>query len=178
MAMTPKVSTGNSSVAPETAGPHRIRQKQLLEREQQHLRPLPPYNYSRYYEHESIHQQNASPSKQQSTPSPSVTLSSPKLSFRESLRESFRDLYVPKIWSNLRKSASEISLVLEAMRSGPALQAHEAPTSSGAKVATISDNSTKSTRGLAVQKRKRRNAIVAWQNYSPHHLNKQLRYGN
>lgn len=188
--MTPEVSIDKTSIGPETPK-HQLRQYDKIKRQQgqspdRHHLQLPQqssssYTYCHYYQDDSDHQQNASSSKQQSASTPSITLSSPKLTFRESLRESFRDLYVPKIWLNLRKSASEISLVLEAMRSGPSptyLQTHGASSSPGAKDITIADNASKSTRGSAVQKRKRHNALVTWQNYSPHHLNKQFRYGN
>ncbi|EJW82406.1 hypothetical protein WUBG_06685, partial [Wuchereria bancrofti] len=173
MAMTPEVTLEKASIAPETSEKQR---RQYNRVKQQGQLPEPQqssssYDYCHYYQDNSDHRQNISPSKQQSLSSPSVTLSSPKLTFRESLR----DLNVPKIWSNLRKSASEISLVLEAMRSG-SLQTHGVPPLPGTQGDMVGDNAPKSIRVSTVKKRKRRKALVKWQNYSPHHLNEQIRY--
>ncbi|EFO28307.1 hypothetical protein LOAG_00164 [Loa loa] len=186
MAMTPEVSVEKASITPKTPENQRrqyggAKQQEGPSPEQQHLQlreqSSSSCDYCHYYQDNSDYQQNASPSKQQSVSSPFITLSSPKLTFGESLRESLRDLYVPKILSNLRKSASEISLVLEAMRSGSA-QVHGALPPSAAEDIIVGDNASKSTRGSTVKKRKRRKALVKWQNYSPHHFNKQIRYGN
>lgn len=174
--MTPEITVEKASIAPETPENQRRQYNRVKQQQGQLLEPQQSsssYDYCHYYHDNSDHRQNASPSKQQSLSSPSVTLSSPKLTFRESLR----DLHVPKIWSNLRKSASEISLVLEAMRSG-SLQTHGIPPLPGITVGgvTVGDNAPKSIRVSAVKKRKRRKALVKWQNYSPHHLNEQIRY--
>ncbi|CAG9530965.1 unnamed protein product [Cercopithifilaria johnstoni] len=194
MAMAPEVSIDKTFIAPETPKYqrrkyHKIKDEQgQLSKQQQYLQ-LPQqssssYDYCHYYQDNSDDDhQNASPSKQQSTLPSSITLLSPKLTFRESLRESFRDLYVPKFLSNLRKSASEISLVLEAVRSGPIptyLETHEVPPPSPCTKGTVAvDSASKLIRGSStMKKRKRRNALVTWQNYSPHHLNDQLRHGN
>ncbi|VDN05093.1 unnamed protein product [Thelazia callipaeda] len=122
-------------------------------------------------------------SKQPPPPStPSSTLSSPKLTFRESLRESLRDIHVPKILSNLRKSASEISLVFEAMRYGSSpihMRKYGMPSSSGFDDIANGrySKSTGGNDGTSTFQKRKRNAIVTWHNYSPHHLSKQLRCG-
>ncbi|VBB34969.1 unnamed protein product, partial [Acanthocheilonema viteae] len=190
MAMAPKVSVDKTFIAPETLKYQRhkydkIKEQQGQSSQQQQYLQVPQqssssYDYCNNYQDGSAYQQNASSSKQQSaSSSPSITLSSPKLTFGESLRESLRDLYVPKFLSNLRKSASEISLVLEAVRSGPTstdLQTHGVSLTPATKKPVVGDNTSKSIRGPTVKKRKRHNALVAWHNYSPHHLNKQIRY--
>uniref|UniRef100_A0A0R3RL08 Uncharacterized protein n=1 Tax=Elaeophora elaphi TaxID=1147741 RepID=A0A0R3RL08_9BILA len=210
MAMAPEILVGKTAIAPETIKQQRRnydkikdqqaqwlqqqqqQQQQKQQQQQQQYLQLPQqcsssYDYCHYY-HDDLsdyQQQHAPPSKQQSASSPSITLSSPKLTFRESLRESFRDLYVPKFLSNLRKSASEISLVLGAMRSAPTsthLLTHGIPSSPATQGIDFGDDkaskASKPIRGSTTKKRKRHNALVSWQNYSPHHLNKQLRYGN
>lgn len=184
MAMAPEVSIDKTSIAPE-ASEYQRRKNGKKQQRQPSQKPqylqLPQQSssssdYYHYYQNDSDYR-NASPSKQQSASS-SFTLPSPKLKFRESLR----DLYVPKFWFNLRKSASEISLVLEAMRYGPTssyLQTYGVPSIPGNKIITVGSGGTsKPIRGSAVKRRKLCNALITWQNYSPHHLNKQIRYGN
>lgn len=182
--MAPEVLADKTSIASETPRYQRRKydevkeEKRQLPRQQRQYLQLPQqsfssYDYCHYYQNDSDYQQNASTSKQQlASPSSSTTSTSQKLT---SLRESFRDLHVPKFWSNLRKSASDISLVLGAMRSGSHLQMDEISSSLDT---VVGSNVTEPIRRSAVKKRKRRNALVTWQNYSPHHLNKQIRHGN
>ncbi|VDK51217.1 unnamed protein product, partial [Gongylonema pulchrum] len=195
MAMAPEASaTAESSSSAPSTSKHRPYQdqRQKQSRNQQCLRPSQDYhqtpnNYHHHRQQQRQHycQQNASSSKQQQqeeqkrpASASSSTFSSPKLTLRESLRESFRDLHMPRILSNLWKPASEISLVLEAMRYGSSptyLLTHEPPPKTAPTTGRPSCTS-KSTGNLAPKKRKRRKAIVTWQNYSPHHINKQIRY--
>ncbi|VDK85205.1 unnamed protein product [Litomosoides sigmodontis] len=182
MAMASEVFVDKTSIAPKTSRRKYDKieeEKRQSPRQQRQYLQLPQqsfssYDYCHYYQNDSDYRQNASTSKQQPSSSPSSTTSpSQKLILS---RGSFRDLYVPKFWYNLRKSASEISLVLGAMRSAPLLQMDETSSS----LATVVGGSvTESIRCSAVLKeRKCRNAFVTWQNYSLHHLNKQLRHGN
>lgn len=93
--------------------------------------------------------------------------SSPRLKLRDSLRESFREMHMPKF---LRKSASELSLVLEAMRGNisPTFYTQS----------TDRKQTSKSTGHLPQSKgKKRRTAIISWHKYSPQHINRQLHLG-
>ncbi|VDP15289.1 unnamed protein product [Onchocerca flexuosa] len=192
MAMTPNASTDNTnSIASQTPVDQSRKyykaeeqQKQLSpEQQKQHLQPL-QHNSPSFdclcYQNNSNHHRNASPFKQQSTSSSAT--SSTKFKLPESFRESLHDLHVPKIWSNLRKSASDLGIILEAMRyrrSLTYLEMQDIPFSKSTKGEMAKNNASKSIRnGLAMQKRKRRKAKITWQNYSPHQLNKQIQYGN
>lgn len=186
--MTPKVT---AEKAPETQRKNKCHKqygkvncqgeppgKHCLQLPQQNS-SLSSNNYYHYYQDNPDHhhhQKDPSSSKQQSASAPSVIfISSPKVTFSESLRESFRDSYVPKLWSNLRKSASEISLIWKALRSD-----HESPpfrTNVENNVVDERDAITKSSHESNVKKRGNRKAVVTWHNYSPHQLNKQIRYG-
>lgn len=183
MAMPPTATISDSSL-PTLKFHHRYFQQQQqqqkqspLQQSQQSLSNKLHHRCEHYQQQQQpFHQESPLPSKQQPESTSSSTFSSPKLTFRDSLR----DLHVPKILSNLRKSASEISLVLEAMRHGSSptyLLTHEVPSGSNLCTGPVCATTTsKSTSSLAPYKRKRRPAIVTWQNYSPHHLNKQIRY--
>lgn len=95
--------------------------------------------------------------------------SSPIFRFGDSVRESFRDLHIPNILSKFRKPASELSLVFEAVR-------HSASPSDSNSPPNDRHRTSRSA-GHPALRRRRRNALTHWHNYSPHHLNKQIHLG-
>ncbi|MFH4974805.1 hypothetical protein AB6A40_001514 [Gnathostoma spinigerum] len=79
-----------------------------------------------------------------------------------SLRESFREGNVAKFWEGVRKkSHSELCLVLRLMRGSGSTDDEKIP----------KERYSASTGNL---RRRGRRQVIAWQNYTPHHLQKQF----
>lgn len=87
---------------------------------------------------------------------------------RASLRNSFRDLHVPKIWTDIRdKSASELNLVLEVVRGSPSLSCDR-----------LSHPNKQENFVKNMANKKRGHQKVCWRYYKPQYLNKQLHIGS